>query len=161
MRGKEWAKGALGKLGQYKYVLLVALVGAALLLWPSAGEEITPQPQTGESDLFESSTMEAKLERALGEIQGAGEVRVVLTLDAGPRRVLARNGSAQESETVTLSKGGGTEEPVELQREGPTYRGALVVAQGGDDPQVRLALTEAISALTGLGTDRITICKGK
>lgn len=161
MRGKERAQAALGKLGQYKYVFLVALVGVALLLWPSGGGDAVLPAGTAESDLFESSTMEAKLERVLGEIDGAGEVSVILTLESGPRRVLARNGSAQESETVALSKGGGAQEPVELQREGPTYRGALVVATGGEDPTVRLSLTQAVSALTGLGSDRITICKGK
>ena len=28
------------------------------------------------------------------------------------------------------------------------------------DPAVRLALTQAVAALTGLGSDRITVCKG-
>ena len=59
------------------------------------------------------------------------------------------------------SKGSGAQEPVTLQELGPGYQGALVVAQGGDDPQVRLALSEAVSALTGLGMDKISICKGK
>ena len=42
----------------------------------------------------------------------------------------------------------------------PSFRGALVVCPGGDDPQVQLAITQAVSALTGLGSDRITICAG-
>ena len=85
---------------------------------------------------------------------------MILTLESGPRRVLARDGNAQESQTVTVSAGAGSQEPVEVQSLGPTYRGALVVAQGGDDPQIRLELSMAVSALTGLGSDRITVCKG-
>ena len=42
----------------------------------------------------------------------------------------------------------------------PVFQGALVVCEGADQAQVRLAMTQAVSALTGLGTDRITICKG-
>ena len=38
-----------------------------------------------------------------------------------------------------------------------TYRGALVVCQGGDQAAVRLAVTEAVMALTGLPADRITV----
>ena len=41
----------------------------------------------------------------------------------------------------------------------PTYRGALVVCQGGDRADVRLAVIEAVSVLTGLSSDRITVAK--
>ena len=41
----------------------------------------------------------------------------------------------------------------------PTYRGALVVCQGGDQADVRLAVTEAVAALTGLSSDRVTVAK--
>ena len=41
----------------------------------------------------------------------------------------------------------------------PQFRGALVVCQGGGDPAVRLAVIEAVSALTGLGSDKISVVK--
>ena len=41
----------------------------------------------------------------------------------------------------------------------PTYRGALIVCEGGDRAEVRLAVTEAVAALTGLSADRITVAK--
>ena len=62
--------------------------------------------------------------------------------------------------TVVISRGSGSEETVALQEIAPQYQGALVVCPGGGDPAVRLQLSEAVSALTGLGADRITICKG-
>ena len=37
--------------------------------------------------------------------------------------------------------------------------GAVVVCAGGDDAKVRLAVTRAVSAYTGLGSDRITVLK--
>ena len=43
----------------------------------------------------------------------------------------------------------------------PTYRGALVVCQGGDRADVKLAVTEAVAALTGLSADRITVAKSQ
>ena len=42
----------------------------------------------------------------------------------------------------------------------PQFQGALVVCPGGGDPAVQLRLLEAVSALTGLGSDRISICEG-
>ena len=41
------------------------------------------------------------------------------------------------------------------------WAGAVVVCEGGGSAAVRLQLTQAVSALTGLPSDRITIVKGK
>ncbi len=171
MKIEEWGKKCGRILRKYQYVLLVAAVGIALLLWPGPKETAETTAGQGDeaADLFQVGQMEEKLERALSEVEGAGEVTVVLTLRDGPRQVVAQDGSATEGEsqtvretsTVLASKGSGAQEPVKLQEIGPVYQGALVVAQGGDSPQVRLALSEAVSALTGLGADKISICKGK
>ena len=60
-----------------------------------------------------------------------------------------------------VSAGSGREEAVALQQVYPQFQGALVVCTGGDDPAVQLKLVEAVSALTGLGSDKISICKGR
>lgn len=169
MKSREWFKKGREALEKYKYVLLVLLVGAILLLWPA--EEKTKSVPDGETreEPFRVEEMERKLENALSQVEGAGKVTVVLTLQGGPRQVLAQDGSAQEGEgrvvketsTILLSRGSGYEEPAVLQQLGPVYQGALVVSSGGEDPQVKLALYEAVSALTGLRADHISICKGK
>lgn len=107
----------------------------------------------------------------LGQIQGVGTVRVLLTVDTDGERQLAQNtelrysGSAtapedysRTSEPVLLD-GGDREETVVTRTAYPTYRGALVVCQGGDRADVKLAVTEAVSALTGLSSDRVTVAK--
>ena len=60
-----------------------------------------------------------------------------------------------------LVDGGSAEEPVVTRTVYPTYRGALVVCQGGDQADVKLAVTEAVAALTGLSADRITVAKSQ
>lgn len=172
MKTMEWGRKALQNFGKYKYVLLVALVGAVLLLWPS-GERADTASGSGQArengDLFRVEELEEKLEKALSQVEGAGQVTVVLTLEESPRQVLAQDEEGtwgtgetrRDTSTVLLSRGSGLQEVVPLQEVGPRYRGALVVAEGGDLPQVRLALCEAVSALTGLGADKISICKGK
>lgn len=170
MKGSEWGKRVTAVLGKYKYVLLVALAGAVLLVWPAGeAEEAAPAGSVPAEDLFQVEQMERKLEKALSQVEGAGDVTVVLTLEGGPRKVLAQNGAATEEEsrvsretsTILLSRGSGYQEPAVLQELGPVYQGALVVCTGGGDPQVKLALYEAVSALTGLRADKISICKGK
>ncbi|MCD7749970.1 MAG: hypothetical protein LUH42_07955 [Oscillospiraceae bacterium] len=70
MRGK-WRELA-ERLGSWKYVLLVGLVGLALLAWPSG-------QSAGESD---TATEEARLEALLSQIEGVGEVSLLLS-DSG------------------------------------------------------------------------------
>ena len=65
---------------------------------------------------------------------------------------------SRTSEPVLLD-GGDREETVVTQTAYPTYRGALVVCQGGDRADVKLAVTAAVSALTGLSSDRVTVVK--
>lgn len=170
MRGEELARRAKEVLGKYQYVLILLLVGVFLLALPIGGKkpDATPEVKSqagGEDTALSWTDLEERLEKALSQIEGVGEVRVVLTLKEGPRQVLAQEGkvgeNSHETTTVLASPSSGVREPVTVQELGPSYQGALVVAQGADDPQVRLALSQAVSALTGLGADKITICKGK
>lgn len=152
---------------KYSYVLLIAAVGIVLLLLPTGGRDSpaveTPAREEGVS--FDLDAFEEKLERALSQIEGAGTARVVLTLDGGSRQVLARNqernGNGGDSNTVvTVGKGSAAQEVVPLQTVAPEFRGALVVCPGGGNASVRLKLIEAVSAVTGLGSDRISVCAG-
>ena len=153
-------------LRKYQYVLLVIAAGTALLLLPAGGRDSPEEaPAQTEGASFDLEAFEEKLAKTLSQVEGAGEVRVVLTLDGGSRQVLARN---QEREgdggnintVVTVGKGSGQQDIVPIQTVAPQFRGALVVCPGGGSAQVRLKLIEAVSALTGLGSDRISVCAG-
>lgn len=160
-------KGLGGALGRCKYVVLAAALGALLLLWPGeqATEAASPAPaETGTEELS------AQLAEILSKIRGVGRAEVLLTLQSGDELVLASDsalrysGSAQapdsydrSSEVVTVSGGSGSQEVVITQRRYPQYRGALVVCEGGGSDGVRLQVASAVSALTGLGSDRIAV----
>ncbi|MDE6590401.1 MAG: stage III sporulation protein AG [Oscillospiraceae bacterium] len=163
-------EGAVWKLlDQYKYVLIAIAAGIVLLLWPTGGQEQTARaagvPEVQET--FDLEALEKKLSQTLSQVEGAGEVTVTLTVKSGMEQVLASDrttsvterGSSVEEETVLVNSGGG-QETVLLTRRYPTFQGALVVCQGGDDAGIRLLLTQAVSALTGRGADRIPGRKG-
>ena len=163
-------EGAVRKaLDRYKYVLIIIVVGIILLLWPT-GERERNIETGGTSDVretFDLEALEEKLSKTLSRVEGAGEVTVTLTLKRGMEQVLASDratsvserGNSVEEETVLVSSGGG-QETVLLTQKYPTFQGALVVCEGGTNAEIRLLLTQAVSALTGLGADRITVCKG-
>ena len=45
------------------------------------------------------------------------------------------------------------------QRNPPKYQGAIILAMGADDPAVKLAIVDAVSNVTGLGADKISVLK--
>ena len=152
--------------GRYKYALLVVLAGMVLLLVPGGEHSRSEQAAEKEAvDRFDLEAMEEKLEHALSRIRGAGEVTVVLTLKEGSRQVLARDTKAsdreQSSTAVVVSRGGGLEQTVPVQNIYPKFQGALVVCDGGGDAAVKLQLLEAVRALTGLNSEKISICKSQ
>lgn len=162
-----WGKKLYAVFSKYKYVVLVILAGVILLLLPTFGGEKTaaaPPAAEAAAGAFDLEAMERKLSEALSEIDGAGQVRVVLTLKSSARQIVAQDGTTSEKDssttTVVVSKGSGVEDTVVLQEVYPQYQGALVVCPGGGDPAVKLKLVGAVSAVTGLGAGRISVCKG-
>ena len=169
---KIWkTEGVRKQWDRYKYAALVVLIGAGLLLWPSGKRNTSTSSVSAAEEETTAETIQAEMEEILGQISGVGQVRVMLTADTDGERQLARDTEltyrgeptapedySARSETV-LTDGGEGDAPVVTRRVYPTYRGALVVCQGGDQPQVRLAVTEAVSALTGLSADRIAVAK--
>ena len=161
-------EGAKKAWDKYKYVALVALVGAVLLLWPEGGGSSGQAAASGSGEQSPDARQVAEeMEDILSKISGVGQVQVLLTAESDGQRLLAadteesRQGAgdiSRSSETVVVDGSGG-EAPVVTQTWYPTYRGALVVCQGGDQAAVRLAVTEAVMALTGLSADRVTVAK--
>ena len=76
MQTDERRRALADAFGRYKYVLLVATVGLALLLWPSgsgsAGPERTYAARTGETD-------QERLAALLSHMEGVGRSEVLLS----------------------------------------------------------------------------------
>ena len=169
LQEKPQPGAVLKLLNQYKYVLIVIAAGILLLLWPTGDGRREPDggAQAEAREDFDLEALEEKLSRTLSQVEGAGQVTVTLTVKRGMEQVLASDrttsvtdrGSSVEEETVLVNSGG-SQEAVLLSRNYPTFQGALVVCQGGDSAEIRLLLTQAVSSLTGLGADRVTVCKG-
>lgn len=145
--------------------LLILAVGILLLALPEGEMSHTPEINAVQSQEFDLEQFERKLADILSRVEGAGQTQVVLTLDAGSRTLLAQDQKRAadgeiSQEVVTVGRGSGEQEVVTLQTVSPSFRGAVVVCPGGDDPQVRLELIQAVTALTGLGADRIAVSRG-
>ena len=159
-----------------KFVLLIVAIGVALLLIPSSGTKTeAPEVQAEEtlSDEEYAANMEKKLEELLSMVDGAGQVRVMLTLQTGSRteyhsdvqKTVDQSGdnnqTSEERKTVILSEGSAYDKAAISAVEYPQFQGALVLCQGAGRSAVKLNLVNAVSALTGLSSSQITVIKMK
>lgn len=152
---------------KYKYVVLVLMIGIVLLLIPSKNEESPTVEETTSDDSAYVAQVEHDLCNMLSKINGAGRVEVMLTMQYGSRTEYQTDTqitndadrSSQERKTVILSEGSAYDKAAVSAMRYPQFQGALVICEGADDPSVKLDILNAVSALTGLGTDRITVVK--
>ncbi len=157
---------------KYKYALLIAAAGLVLLIRPYGTQETASAAAQAETR-SEAAELEEKLESQLARAEGVGRVAVILSVQSEPERVLAADSdvsvrqdadggelSTQSRLThVLLSDASGGESAVTLRCSAAVYRGALVICEGGGRASVRLTVTQAVSALTGLTADRIVVLR--
>ncbi len=150
-------------LKKYKYALLVLLLGMALLLIPKQKEE-TKIPVVQEQEDY-AAQLEQRLTEILSRMDGVGQVEVALTLARDSythyHQDVQRNGEEENRKTVILSEGSAYDKAAVTTVDYPRFQGALIVCQGGGNAAVQLRLVEAVAALTGLGSDKITVVKMK
>ena len=175
----------LGRLSnifvKYKYVVIVAAVGLLLITWPFGRDGEQDQTETNEPALAyapDTAEIETKLITLLGRVDGVGRVEVMLSLASDMEYIYAdeytrsydesgadggsSSTSLEESvKYVTIRLEDGSEALVMQKRLYPEYKGAVVVCDGADNAGIRLKVINAVSALTGLSSDRITVMKMK
>lgn len=150
---------------KYKYALIILLVGI-VLLYAGGGARDTPKEEQDEGveEAFVLTEFEERLEDKLAQIAGIGRVELMLSLEESGELVYASNirdngaqNGAYESTLSTVSDGNYGEQPVRIKETCPTFRGAVVLCDGAQNSKVRLAVTQAVHAVCGLGTDRISV----
>ena len=151
-------------LKKYKFALIVVCLGLLLMWIP--GRESTSARQVKQTETIPAEeNLTGKLEQILSAIQGAGEVKVLLSESRGEKIVyqtdISGTGDNTRIDTVILTDSQREQSGLKQTVLAPEYLGAIIVCQGADRPDVRLAIVEAVSDLTGLGTDKISVLKMK
>jgi len=150
--------------GKYKFALLILFLGLGFMMIPEK-EEPAPELLEPAAEL----TMQEQLQNILASIEGAGRVEVLLTLARGSRvhyqtdRRQDTDGEREnlEEKTVIVTGMDRTESGLVLQTDPPVYQGAVIVCQGADRAEVKLAIVEAVRCATGLGANQISVVKMK
>lgn len=148
---------------KYKFVILIIIIGIILMIIPTTSKE-EPTGVVVETKIQEDNTTE-DLATILSQIKGVGNVRVYLTTLEGAQTIYQTDeditSQSTRSQTVTTTDAQRNQEGLVIQVNPPIYRGAIIVCEGANDPAVRLAVTEAVANVTGLGANRISVLKMK
>ena len=146
-----------------KFVFLVLGIGILLMLLPIGGSKTESSADPKHTMQNTEPSLEYRLSEILGKIYGAGRVEVLLTYRSGEETVYQEDSkvSAEDHslDTVIVTDSGRSQTGLIRQKNPPVCLGALVVCQGADDPQVKLSVVDAVSKITGLGANQISVVK--
>ena len=186
MEKKEKKKITWKDFGVEK-ILLIAIAGIILLVTnfserrereePEKASEEQKTAAVSENEAYIES-LENKLVHILENVDGVGQVEVMITLQASRESVLnkddteeletetetsdgtqnERQSSRSENETV-LSDENGESAPYVIKELEPEIAGVVIACEGADDNTVAAAVTGAAQVLFGISVNRIQVLK--
>lgn len=124
-----------------------------------------------------AAQLEARLTEMISSVDGAGETKVMVTLECGTEYVYASqqkttsalsedsdiNGKTSRDEKTTgeenviLIDGDNGEEPLILKEMTPTVAGVVVVCSGADDVQVKQRIVDIVTTALGTSSNRVCV----
>ena len=114
---------------------------------------------------------EKELEALLEKISGAGDVKVMVTLENCYENVFAKGYSEKndnkadsqkiesEEEYIIIKNGSNNEECLVVKVLQPTVKGVAVIAQGAGNVQVKNAITQTVCALFDISSAKVSVEK--
>lgn len=165
-------------------VAVIALVFAGDLFTKDSSVKNNIQETLGDTFVLEEEVsrteeeiVEARLKQILKKIKGSGDVDVMVTFDMGSEIVPASNTVEHRDTTEEKDSNGGVRtvtsenitenivttndnsgnKPLVIKEIKPKIRGVIVVAEGADDPEVKMQLYDAVKTVLQVSGDRVQI----
>ena len=162
---KKWGLKLRRAIETWRLPLLILALGALILLWPSGKKDEPSAAKPEAAQEAQATDMQTRLEQLLSSMDGVGRVELMLTT-SGSEEIFYQtdtrvSGDTREETTVFSSTQSTQKTPVVTKTKNAPYLGAVVVCDGADSAAVRLRVMQAVSALTGLGSDKISVIKMK
>ena len=158
---------------------MVLIFASNFIHIPKNEVTVTESESTTESITAESYRiqLENDLTNIVSQINGAGEVKIMITMDSTVEDVFAverkiddniesaADGSQGETKTeysedntyVTIKNKDGSEEVVLLKQVMPKIRGVLVVCDGGGNSVVQEKITQAVAGVLNISSGKVFV----
>lgn len=177
------------KIGKDKLIIMIiaGVVLVAATVWEN-GENNTGQQENSSEIQAEASenidkyikNQEKKLREVLCQIEGAGDVYVMITLKTGASKNIlvekdlsyedtseidSAGGSrniytySEDNQTVYVTDSSGKTTPYVLSEKSPEIEGVAVISEGGDNAVVKEKIINVIKALFGIDINKISVTR--
>ncbi len=171
---------------KYKKVIIIAgIIGIALIFFSGfiksekKDQEVNQKAESTSIDDYVKQ-LEANLTNMVSCIKGAGDCKVMVTIENGAQTIYATEGKkntedtedssngelkrrqkSDDSETkyITVKGPNGEEEALAITEVQPTVKGVVVVCSGGDDPEVQQRIINAVTTALNITTKRVCVTK--
>lgn len=171
-----------------KIVVIVGVLGIALIFFSghlkssSKKREKAESAQNGSNSTQQYvSKLEGSLKEMISSIKGAGNTKVLVTLESTEETVYAteekKNKEATEDKTtdgqtskkresddsekkyITIKDADGTERALSVTQIQPTIKGVVVVCEGGNQPEVQQKITDAVKTALNITSKKVYVTK--
>lgn len=150
------------KMPNREQIVVVLLAGILLLIIAMPVKTKEEESQVSDTESKEVQTeddyqekLQRRLREVLEKVKGIGETDVFITFEDTGEKVVEKD----ETDTVYSKDSRGNQTPYLSSERYPKICGVLVVAQGGDSPQVIRNIQEAVQALFQVEAHKIKVMK--
>ncbi len=154
-------------------IVLCSIVAVCMIVGSELLNKDSGKQKTGDSVQISDSDYEINLEKRLteiiSEIDGVGKVKVMVKTSGSVKSEFAVNdtvsnssdGNVRYDNEYVVIKDSSAQQGMLIKQSYPEIQGVIVVCQGGADSKVVYDVTDAVSALTGIGKSSISVTKMK
>ncbi len=156
-------------------IIAIAFAGICALLLseiaphPADSDDTTQTTAVGQTDY--AANIEARLVDLLSSIEGAGRVKVMITLESSGEEIYLRDSSlsssgsensgisSEEVNKYIIIDDGESEDGIVAKVISPKIRGVAVVCDGAGSNIVKRAVIETVTALLNISSARVSVTK--
>ena len=148
------------KANKKAQLILIIALSLILIFGIIINGQLKTEGQESDTVLEYVKNTEAKIEKLLSKVGGAGNVSVAITVESGMETVLAvsttvkETSSGKETVSAPIIVNGKT---VVLKEKYPKITGVLIVAEGADKISVRTKIQQAVVSLLDINVNCIEI----
>lgn len=167
-----------------KIIVAIGILGIALIFASSFFKAEKEESKNIVVSKYSTQEYVTKLEQNLTElvssIKGAGESKVMVTLESSEQNIYAteerqnkeatedrsdgqtskkKESDGLEKKYITIKDSDGSEKALSVTQIQPTVKGVVVVCQGGDDPAVQKKVIDAIRTALNITAKRVYVTR--
>lgn len=142
-------------------LLIVLFSNNSLTSRTDANEEASTKNAPSFSSNHALTIDESRLEVILSQISGVGDADVLITYKSTAEDVALKDEDSEGNETTVMHNESSSAKPYISKKLYPQIEGVIIVAEGGDNAEMRSIIADAVSAVFEIPIHKVKVLKMK